>query len=84
MLKGTCWAEAKPSSEKIKPAALAVCLYEGIKTGRQAVSQQVMISQSVENSEFHSNLLEALLTALKTVLDLILPNQYCQGVMKEL
>ena len=62
MPKGTCQAEAKSNSEKMKPVALAVielCLSEGI-------------SQSVENSvkyiyifKFRSNLLKAFRVDLK-------------------
>ena len=48
MPKGTCWAEVKLNSEKIKPVAFAVIelrLSEGIC---QPVSQ--LLTQSVDNS----------------------------------
>ena len=39
MPKGTCAAEATLNSEKIKPAALAVIVSEGISPVSQSVSQ---------------------------------------------
>ena len=58
--------EVMLNSEKIKPLALGLFLSEGISQS---------CSQSVE--KFHSDLLEAFCVALKALLGLVTPYQYC-------
>ena len=58
--------EVMLNSETIKPLALGLFLSEGISQS---------CSQSVE--KFHSNLLEAFCVALKALLGLVTPYQYC-------
>ena len=87
MPKGTSQAKATSNSEKIKPVALTVIelrLSEGIG---QLLSQSVTLS--VENSaqyfcKFCSNLLKVFRVDLKAWLGLVLPNQYCLIVVREI
>ena len=83
MPKGTSRTEATSNSEKIKPVALAV-----IKLHLSAEGISQWITQSVSRKfhlilKFCSNLLKAFRVNLKTNLGLVLPNQYCLIVVRE-
>jgi len=72
--KGTSWAKATSSSEKIKPVSFAIVELrwsEGImQAGRQAVSRKF------HSIKFCSNFLKVFRIDLKSFLGLVLPNQY--------
>ena len=88
MPKGTSRAEATLNSEKIKSMALAVIelrLSEGTsRSVRQSVRQSVRKILLNNFLKFHSNLLKAFRVDLKACLGLVLPNEYCLIVVKEI
>jgi len=86
VVKGTSWAEETLNGENVKPIALAIVEFHGI---RQLVSK--LVSQSVSQLKIQlnnfflisycSNVLKAFLVDLKAYLGLVLPNQYCPIVI---
>ena len=69
--------EVTSNGEEIKPVALSTSSYIWLEASG---------SQLLENSaklKFYRNLLEGFGVDLKTYFGLVMPNQYCQAVMKE-
>ena len=87
MPKGTSQDTVTSNSEKIKPVALAVIkllLSEGIsQSGSQSVSQQ-KIPLNKKLLKFNSNLLKAFWVNQKACLGLVLPNQCCLIIVREI